>query len=77
MISGRIAPRFLAEAKFVSGVNVGAVYNPNQKSAQEFGLKYEVDVYYNCRILKTLLHIFYLSFLLNEVVLSLQDSFSI
>ena len=44
--SGRIAPRFLAEAKFVSGVNVGAVYNPNQKSAQEFGLKYEVDVYY-------------------------------
>lgn len=44
--SGRIAPRFLAEAKFVSGVNVGAVYNPNEKSAQEFGAKYEVDVYY-------------------------------
>lgn len=43
--SGRIAPRFLAEAKFVSGVNVRAVYNPHEKSARKFGKIYELEVY--------------------------------
>lgn len=41
--TGRIAPRFLAEAKFVSGVNVRAVYNPHQESARSFGKKYELE----------------------------------
>ena len=41
--SGRIAPRFLAEAKFVSGVNVSAVYNPNVESAKTFGEKHELE----------------------------------
>lgn len=44
--SGRIAPRFLAEAKFVSGANVRAVYNPHEQSAKEFGEKYELEAYY-------------------------------
>lgn len=44
--SGRIAPRFLAEAKYVSGVNVRAVYNPNEESARSFGEKYELEFYY-------------------------------
>ena len=44
--SGRIAPRFLAEAKFVSGVNVRAVYNPHAESARKFGKKYELEAYY-------------------------------
>lgn len=44
--SGRIAPRFLAEAKFVSGVNVRAVYNPHEMSAERFGKTYEVEAYY-------------------------------
>lgn len=43
--SGRIAPRFLAEAKFVSGANVRAVYNPNIESAREFAERYEVEYY--------------------------------
>lgn len=43
--SGRIAPRFLAEAKFVSGVNVRAVYNPHEESVRAFGGKYELEYY--------------------------------
>ncbi len=45
--SGRIAPRFLAEAKYVSGANVVAVYNPNVDSAKVFAEKYEVECYGN------------------------------
>lgn len=44
--SGRIAPRFLAEAKFVSGVNVRAVYNPNEKSARRFGQLHELEAHF-------------------------------
>ena len=43
--SGRIAPRFLAEAKYVSGANVRAVYNPNADSARAFAKRYEVECY--------------------------------
>lgn len=43
--SGRIAPRFLAEAKFVSGINVRCVYNPNKESAEEFGKKHELQAF--------------------------------
>lgn len=45
--SGRIAPRFLAEAKFVSGVNVRAVYNPNRESALAFAGRNELEAYYD------------------------------
>lgn len=34
--SGRIASRFVKESKYVSGVNVKGVYNPNRKSADAF-----------------------------------------
>ena len=44
--SGRIAPRFLAEAKYVSGVNVRAVFNPNERSARRFGRVHELEAYY-------------------------------
>uniref|UniRef100_UPI00405655F6 Gfo/Idh/MocA family oxidoreductase n=1 Tax=Acetatifactor sp. TaxID=1872090 RepID=UPI00405655F6 len=43
--SGRIAPRFLKEAKYVSGVNVRCVYNPNKESAGEFAKTYELEAY--------------------------------
>ena len=43
--SGRIAPRFLKEAKYVSGVNVRCVYNPNEESAREFAKTYELEAY--------------------------------
>ena len=44
--SGRIAPRFLAEAKFVSGINARAVYNPKEESARDFGKAYELESYF-------------------------------
>lgn len=43
--TGRIAPRFLAEAKYVSGANVSSVYNPNEESAEEFGTRHELEYY--------------------------------
>ena len=43
--SGRIAPRFLSEAKYVSGVNVQCVYNPHRESAEAFGEQYFLESY--------------------------------
>lgn len=43
--TGRIAPRFLAEAKFVSGVHVRCAYNPHAVTVRQFGEKYEVEYY--------------------------------
>ncbi|MDR0305579.1 MAG: Gfo/Idh/MocA family oxidoreductase [Chitinispirillales bacterium] len=43
--SGRIANRFVPEAKRVSSVNIEAVYNPNIESARTFGETYELDTY--------------------------------
>ena len=42
--TGRIAVRFVPEAKYVSGVFVNSVYNPNLESAKEFGDKFELDL---------------------------------
>lgn len=41
--TGRIAPRFISEAKYVSGVNVRCAYNPHAESAKDFEYKYEVE----------------------------------
>ena len=43
--SGRIANRFIPEAKLVSGVNTQAVYNPHGESARTFAEKWEIDAY--------------------------------
>ncbi|MCL1867776.1 MAG: Gfo/Idh/MocA family oxidoreductase [Paludibacter sp.] len=43
--TGRIANRFIPESKYVSGVTVKGVYNPNEKSAKDFCDKYELDFY--------------------------------
>lgn len=40
--TGRIAPRFIAEAKYVSGINVVGAYNPIRDSAERFTKLYEV-----------------------------------
>jgi len=42
--TGRIAVRFVPEAKYVSGVIVNSVYNPSIDSAKDFGSKFELDV---------------------------------
>lgn len=43
--TGRIAGRFIPEAKLVSGVNVEAVYNPHPDSAVRFAKKWGIDAY--------------------------------
>lgn len=43
--TGRIAERFIPEAKLVSGVNVQGVYNPHRESAERFADKWEIEVY--------------------------------
>ncbi|MBD5550048.1 MAG: Gfo/Idh/MocA family oxidoreductase [Lachnospiraceae bacterium] len=43
--TGRIADRFVPEAKLVSGVNTQAVYNPHFESAKRFAEKWEIEVY--------------------------------
>jgi len=43
--SGRIARRFMAEAKYVSGTNVEGVYNPSLSSAAAFAELFELGWY--------------------------------
>ncbi len=43
--SGRIAGRFIMEAKLVSGVSVQGVYNPHTESAAKFADKWKIDAY--------------------------------
>lgn len=41
--TGRIAERFIPEAKLVSGINTQGVYNPHIESAIRFAEKWEID----------------------------------
>lgn len=43
--TGRIAERFIPEAKLVSGVSTQGVYNPHIESAVKFAKKWEIDAY--------------------------------
>lgn len=43
--SGRIAERFIPEARLVSGISVQGVYNPHSGSAQRFADRWEIDGY--------------------------------
>ena len=43
--TGRIARRFVPEAKLVSGVNTQGVYNPHLESAQKFAEEWEMACY--------------------------------
>lgn len=45
--TGRIAPRFVAEAKYVSGVQIECAYNPEKISALRFGQREGIPVYSN------------------------------
>jgi len=49
--TGRIAPRFITEAKYVSGINIQYAYNPVRESAEKFSRKQEVECFtedYEC-----------------------------
>lgn len=43
--TGRIAGRFIGEAKLVSGISTQGVYNPHPDSAEKFAAKWEIDAY--------------------------------
>lgn len=43
--NGRIANRFVPEAKLVSGISVQGVYNPHAHSAEQFADKWEINAY--------------------------------
>ena len=43
--TGRIAPRFLKETSYVSGIEVTESYNPEKESAKEFEEKYQINVW--------------------------------
>lgn len=43
--TGRIAPRFIAEAKYVSGLNIQSAYNPHKDSVKKFADKMEIEGY--------------------------------
>lgn len=41
--TGRIAPRFVSEAKFVSGIEIVCAYNPEVRNGKHFQRKYDID----------------------------------
>ena len=41
--TGRIAPRFVSEAKYVSGINITCAYNPQRESGKRFQRKYDIE----------------------------------
>lgn len=43
--TGRIAERFIPEARLVSGISAQGVYNPHVESAKRFADKWEMDAY--------------------------------
>lgn len=43
--TGRIASRFVPEAKYVSGINTESVYNPHIESAKKFAERFELNSY--------------------------------
>lgn len=43
--SGRIANRFISEAKLVSGITTQGVYNPNFNSAKIFAKRWQIEAY--------------------------------
>ena len=40
--TGRMAPRFLAEDKYVSGIHIVCAYNPETESGEEFRRRHEI-----------------------------------
>ena len=43
--TGRIAPRFISEAKYVSGINIACTYNPQNQRAQAFSNRHDIPNY--------------------------------
>lgn len=43
--TGRIAPRFVSESKYASGLTIVCAYNPEKSSAKKFEKKHDIPVY--------------------------------
>lgn len=43
--TGRMAPRFVAEDKYVSGIHIVGAYNPEIENGRAFGEQYDIPVY--------------------------------
>ncbi len=43
--TGRIAPRFFTESKYVSGVTIPCAYNPEKESAEKFEKNHPIEVF--------------------------------
>ena len=43
--TGRIAPRFMAEEKYVSGIDITCAYNPETENGKWFQKRYEIEVF--------------------------------
>ncbi len=43
--TGRIAPRFVSEAKYVSGISIVCAYNPEKESGARFEQEYDIRTY--------------------------------
>jgi len=41
--TGRIAPRFVSEAKYVSGISIVCAYNPEKESGEHFQKEYDIE----------------------------------
>ena len=46
--TGRIAPRFVSESKYVSGIEIISAYNPEKESGEIFAQKTGLKVYQRC-----------------------------
>lgn len=46
--TGRIAPRFISESKYVSGIQIECAFNPENESADEFEKEEQITVYRDC-----------------------------
>lgn len=44
--TGRMGPRFIAEAKYVSGINIVACYNPEEENGKAFSKKYDLKCFW-------------------------------
>ncbi|MGN0316406.1 MAG: Gfo/Idh/MocA family oxidoreductase [Lachnospira sp.] len=45
--TGRIVPRFIAESKYVSGINIISAYNPDVASCKNFEKQFDIKTYSN------------------------------
>lgn len=59
--TGRIAGRFMKEARLVSGVSMQGVYNPHTESAAKFADKWEIDAYSDMEIFFAAVDVVYIA----------------